>query len=120
MDPNQYQQYADFYWHNYTESAALPWDYPPPMHQTYSYPRPRDSRGSLPGAGGRRANTKEVVVVDSLTDSDSEKGDQPQDDREKSTEVGLCACCQKINWALIGNTLPRAFETSLSLSNGLL
>ena len=71
MDPNQYQQYADFYWHNYTESAALPWDYPPPMHQTYSYPC--DSRGSLPGAGARRANTKEVVVEDSLTDSDSEK-----------------------------------------------
>ena len=34
MDPTQYQQYADFYWHNYTESAALPWDYPPPMRQT--------------------------------------------------------------------------------------
>ena len=93
MDPNQYQQYANFYWHNYTKSAALPWDYPPPMHQTYSYLR--GSRSSLPGAGSSRANTKEVVVVDSLTDSDSDKGDQRQDDREKSAEVGLCACCKK-------------------------
>ena len=62
------------------------------MHRNYSYSRPRKRRGSLPGAGGRRANTKEVVIVDSLTDSDSEKGDQPQDECEKSTEVGLCAC----------------------------
>ena len=100
MDPNQYQQYADFYWHNFTESAALPWDYPPPMHQTYSYPH--DSRGSLPGAGARRANTKEVVVVDSLTDSDSEKGDQPQDDREKSTEVGLCQSVCMLPRKLVG------------------
>ena len=52
--------------------------------------RPTATLVTLPGAGARRANTEEVVVVDSLTDSDSEKGDQPQDDREKSTEVGLC------------------------------
>ena len=79
VDPNQYQQYADFYWHNYTKSVVLPWNYPPRMR---SY-----SRGSLPRAEGRRANTKEVVVVDLLTDSESEQGDQP---REKSAEVGLC------------------------------
>ena len=51
MDPNEYQQYADFYWHNYTESVTLPWDYPPPMHQTYSYPR--DSPFQEQGLGMR-------------------------------------------------------------------
>ena len=63
---------------------------------------PRDSRGSLPGAGARRANTKEVVVVDSLTDSDSEKGDQPQDDCEKSTEVGLYQSVWMLPRKLVG------------------
>ena len=52
--------------------------------------------------GARRtntsANTKEVVVVDSPTDSD---GDQPQGDSEKS-EVGLGAC--GIRCALFGST----------------
>ena len=80
MDPNHYQQYADFYWHNYPESASTHWDYPP---LTYY------NRG-LPGAnaaGSKRANTKEVFVVDSPTDSEGENADQLKDDREKS-EVG--------------------------------
>ena len=54
------------------------------MYQTYYQTR------GLPGAnaaGARHANTKEVVVVDSPTDSD---GDQPQGDHKKS-KVGLCA-----------------------------
>ena len=112
MDLNHYQQYANFYWHNYPESAAIHWDYPPapnPMYQNHYQTQ------GLPGAnaaGARRANTsaitKEVVVVDSPTDSGGENDDQPQGDREKS-EVGLCAC--DIRCALIGSTCATCFSS---------